>query len=279
MLVGQGLDNNPRVELVNSEGESDFVFLCHTTLKHDSHLSRAFPPSKTVFIDYHDKPYMIFDVDCLAYFKRSWVEMVRERNYTTKRPVSRPSNFYPLMMAIMDEFIVWDNVVNPIERDIAVSCTIRPHTKHPNRLRILEFMKEMNISGKKQIGELNAGHMRRFNDSEMREYFKLLRRSQIVVTCNPSRWEGDHRTWEAFASGALVFVDEMYTPMVHPLITEKHCVFYDLSDSGLSRLEHRILYFLENPDQAEAIAQVGYDFTMKHHRASNRIDEILEVIT
>lgn len=275
MLVGQGLDNNPRVELVNSEEESDFVFLCHTSLKHDSRLGHAFSPEKTVFIDYHDKSYMVFDVGCLAYFKRSWVEMVRERNYTTKRVVPRPPHFHPLSMAIMDEFIVDEDM----ERDVAVSCTIRPHARHPNRPRVLGFMKRMNIPGHKHIGELNEGTMDRFNDTDMREYFKLLRRSKIVVTCNPSRWEGDHRTWEAFASGALVFVDEMYTPMIHPLVGGKHCIFYDLSDSGLSRLEHRILYFLENPDQAEAVARAGRDFTMKYHRTSNRIDEILEVIT
>lgn len=280
LLVKQGLVNNSRVELVDSEKESDFIFLCHATLKHDPHLSRAFPSDKTVFIDYHDKSYMVFDIDCLAYFKRSWVEMVRERNHTTKRPVSRPSHFHPISMAIMDEFIFRPHYLSgDTERDVMLSCTVRPHAKHPNRARLLNFVNKMDIRGRVQIGELNTGHMNRFNDSNMREYFRLLRRSRIVVTCNPSRWEGDHRTWEAFANGALVFIDEMYTPLAHPLIAGKHCIFYDLSDSGLSRLEHRILYFLENPDQAEAIAKAGHDFTMKYHRTSNRIDEILEVIT
>ena len=32
--------------------------------------------------------------------------------------------------------------------------------------------------------------------------------AKIVVTCNPSHSEGDFRTFEALASGALVFVDE-----------------------------------------------------------------------
>jgi len=36
-----------------------------------------------------------------------------------------------------------------------------------------------------------------------------MREARIVVTCNPSHWEGDFRLFEAMLSGALVFVDEM----------------------------------------------------------------------
>lgn len=137
----------------------------------------------------------------------------------------------------------------------------------------------MNIQGNVQIGELNQGTMNRFNDVEMRDYFRLLKRSRIVVTCNPSRWEGDHRTWEAFASGALVFVDRMYTPMIHPLVDGEHCIFYDLSDEGLRKLENQIICYLRDINLATEIAQSGHNFTMKYHRTSNRIDEILGVIT
>jgi hypothetical protein len=193
--------------------------------------------------------------------------MVMEKNYTSKRPISRPSNFYPLMTAIMDEFIINED----IERDVMLSCMIRPYHKHPNRLKALEFVKKINIQGKKQMGELNRGTMYRFNAPDMREYFRLLRRSRMVVTCNPSKWE-------AFANGALIFVDKMYTPMTHPLVDGKHCIIYEASDSGLKRLEEQILYFQKNTAHAEAIAKEGFDFTMKYHRASSRVDEILDVI-
>lgn len=275
LLIKQGLENNVRVELVDKPMNSDFIFLFYTTLKHQPHLARFYEWTKTVFIDYHDKPDMIFDVNCMAYFKRSWVEKVNEGSYTTKRVRSWPSHFHPLTFAIMDEFIVKEDM----ERDIALSCTIRPHKRHPNRPRVLNFIKEMNIQGKTQIEELNQGTMKRFNNSDMKKYFNLLKRSRIVVTCNPSKWEGDHRTWEAFANGALVFVDKMYTPMTHPLVDGKHCIFYEMSDSGLRELEEKISWYLEMPCNTEKIAQAGHEFTMKYHRASNRIDEILDVIT
>jgi len=273
-LIRQGLVNNSRVELVDSEEKSDFVFLFYTALGHGPQAIHGFPPDKTVFIDYRDQPNVVFPGSCLAYFKRSWVEMVKETNYTTKRPVHRPSNFYPLMLAIMDEFIIGGNIT----RDLALSCTIRPHAGHPNRPRVLDFIKKINIQGKKQLGEFNRGSMSRFNAPDMREYFRLLRRSRIVVTCNPSQWEGDFRTWEAFANGALVFVDKMYTPMAHPLNDGKHCIIYEASDQGLEELRKKILYFLEETNHADAIAKVGFDFAMKYHTASNRIDEILDVV-
>jgi len=40
----------------------------------------------------------------------------------------------------------------------------------------------------------------------------------------------------------------------------------------------KIKYYLEHPKKAEAIAKAGQKFAMKHHMASNRIDEILEVL-
>ena len=273
-LIRQGLSNNPRVKLVSGEKTSDFVFLFYSVLEDNPHLRKAFPPHKTVFIDYCDKPRWVHPIKCLAYFKRSWVEMMVKGNHVVKEPIPRPSNFYPLTMAIMDEFIIDGDM----ERDVALSCTLRARKQRFNREQVLILLRGMHIQGKLQIGEFNREGARGFDGPLMREYFRLLRRSRIVVTCNPSKWEGDHRTWEAFASGALVFVDRTYTPMAHPLIDGEHCVIYETSNRGLMKLAHRILYFLENPVQAEAIAKAGYDFTMKYHRASNRIDEILERI-
>lgn len=276
LLIKQGLESNPRIELVDNIMEDgsdyDFIFLFYTTLKHEPELAKVFPRNRLIFIDYHDKPEMVFDVKCLAYFKRSWVHPVAS---DLKEPYIRPAHFHPLTFAIMDEFII-DEVP---ERDYALTCTIRPHKRHPNRPRVLNFIKSLSIQDKAQIGQLNLGSMDKFNDWHMRNYFRLMKRSRIVVTCNPSRWEGDHRTWEAFASGALVFVDKMFTPMTHPLIDGKHCIFYEVSKKGLEELREKLIYYLGNIDKAREIANEGLLFTLNNHRASNRIDEILDIIT
>ncbi len=275
-LIKQGLVNNSKVELVDNAKESDFVFYFYFTSKHKEYYTQKFPPKKTVVIDYHDRVHWVFPFKNIAYFKRSWVEKVKHEDYTTKRPITRPPHFHPLTMAIMDEFIIEENM----KRDIALSCPLRIKPGNPNRQKVLNLLRGMDIQGNTQIGEFNRGSMRGFNDTNMRNYFKLLKRSRIIVTCNPSRWEGDHRTWEAFASGALVFIDRMWTPMAHPLIDGEHCIFYDLSDKGLEGLKQKILYFTsDNPLLATEIAAAGHEFTMRYHRTSNRIDEILDVIT
>jgi len=274
-LIRQGLVNNCRVEIVDNDKESDFVFYFYFIRKYGKYYTQEFPPEKTVVIDYHDRSRWASSIKCFAYFKRSWVMPEKKEGYTIKNPIERKPHFHPLTMAIMDEFIIKENM----ERDVALSCPLRIKPGNPNRQRVLNRLEGMDIQGKIQIGQLNKGSMRGFNDSNMREYFRLLRRSRIIVTCNPSRWEGDHRTWEAFANGALIFIDRMWTPMIHPLINEKHCIFYDLSNEGLEKLRERILFYLEHGELAYDIAKAGHEFTMKYHRASNRIDEILDVIT
>lgn len=274
-LIKQGLENNPRVELVGSKEENDFIFQFYYLSKHAQHFPHDLPPEKTVVIDYGDKVHWLSRVPCFAYFKRSWVAKVRHEGYTTKTPIPRSPHLHPLSMAIMDEFIIEEDM----ERDIALSCTLRVKPNHPNRTRVLEFLKNIDIQGNVQMGGFSKGQMERFNAPDMRDYFRLLKRSRIVVTCNPTKWEGDHRTWETFANGALVFVDRMYTPMMHPLIDGEHCIFYDLSDQGLVRLKDNLLFYMRNPALAKTIAKKGHNFAMKHHRASNRIDEILDIIT
>lgn len=274
-MIRQGLINNPRVELVKNEKDSDFVFQFYYTSKHKKHYKETFCPDKTVFIDYHDGPEWVSSIKCKAYFKRSWVVPVIKGYGVIKESIKRPANFYPLTFAIMDEFIISEKV----KRDIWLSCPLRLKNRHYNRLRVLETIARMGIKGKTQLGEFSPGTMRSFNDSDMKAYFKMLKRSRIIVTCNPNPWEGDHRTWEAFASGAFVFVDRMFTPLVHPLIDGEHCIFYDISGPGFDLLQEKIRYYIDKPSEAAAIAKAGYNFTMKYHRTSNRIDEILEKIT
>ena len=290
-LIQQGLDNNPNVLLIDNEKYSDFVFQLAYHVKERYEEQSPSPPEKTVIIDYHDNPRWVFmyEVDKkrrwrtkiltgtykhkgLAYFKRAWVD-------TEQKPIKWPEKFHPITFAIMDEFIVKED----FRRNILLSCSLREERRNMNRIHVVNLLNSMKIARNRrsnvQIGRYNRGAMDGFNDANMRGYFNLLKRSKIVVTCNPDRWEGDHRTWEALASGALVFVDKMHTPLVHPLVNGEHCVFYDTTDRGLQKLEHRLLYFLDNLDLAKEIAENGHKFAMKYHRASNRIDEILDVIT
>ena len=72
-------------------------------------------------------------------------------------------------------------------------------------------------------GQVNTGQRREINLG----YFRTLGQAKVIVTCNPSNWEGDFRLWEAMATGALVFVDEMATPMPHAPVDGEHIIVYD----------------------------------------------------
>jgi len=274
-LIYQGLVNNSRIEIVDNAKESDFVFLFAFSSR-NKHLygEDVAPPNKTVLIDYVDNPRWICRGKWLAYFKRSWVNRIDKEGITVSVPIFRPPNFYPLTMAIMDEFIINEDT----ERDYTFSCSLRKVKRHYNRRKVLALLDGMHIPGKTHIGEYNRGTMFRFNEPDMRDYFRLLKRSRLVVTCNPGKWEGDHRTWEAFANGPLVFVDRTLTPLNPPLLDGMHCIFYDVTDKGLRELRKKIMYYVDHPDEAAVIAHAGHVFTMKYHRASNRIDEILRRI-
>ena len=116
------------------------------------------------------------------------------------------------------------------KRHYDVVSTLRRNPKQAARGRILDWLEEavqtFNISRTSEVGEVN--HAQRKTIS--RQYLDINRRAKILVTCNPSNWEGDFRTWEAMASGALVFVDEMHVPIESPLRHREHVILYDTHD-------------------------------------------------
>ena len=89
-----------------------------------------------------------------------------------------------------------------------ISCTLRVHEVQPARTRVAEWVTEavedwkLTLSGG-GVGELNKGQRKEINP----KYFSSLRHARIVVTCNPSSWEGDFRwvgVWVGEWVGACV---------------------------------------------------------------------------
>lgn len=272
LLLEQGLIENKRVELVEDEASCDFIFAHYSPWIFwvRDHPNMKLDPAKLIFIDYGDSASRMFPVKCKAYFKRSWTARPKPDDFSIRMSLSFPDNYHPIAHAIMDQFIIDEN----IERDIDMLCTLRDSPKQPNRRRILDFLKGLDINGTKHVGQFNNMMRRGFS----RAYSRFLKRGKLAITCMPGPNEGDFRTWEAFASGALVFVDRQYTLTEHPLVDGEHCIFLTATEEGMKELGEKIRYFLANKEQAEKIARQGYEFTMKYHRGTNRIDEILNVI-
>jgi glycosyltransferase involved in cell wall biosynthesis len=109
------------------------------------------------------------------------------------------------------------------------------------------------------------------------QYYKKMFQSKIVINCNPSNWEGDYRLFEALSSNALVFSDIMLTPIVNKFIDKKHLIYYNRNN--LEDLKNKILFYLNNNELREQIAEEGNKYALTHHTSRNRINEIISHLT
>lgn len=278
-LVEQGLNAHPAVTLVDSEREADFVVYEHQAWNS----ALTFQRDKLVFVDYSDEPMAIYPVDPIAYFKRSWPyaasfgrspeQLAGVPQHALELP-RRPPLYHPLPYAVMDEFVIEEE----LERDIDLACFLRPNFLR--RSLILTLLRLIPTPGLKvQIGALTDSLRTGFDDT----YLRALRRSKIVVTSGPDLAEGDSRTWEALANGPLVIQPKLLTPVANPLIDGEHIAYFNGDDLADPANQDAFIDFvdgyLKRLDDAERIGSAGRDHVLRHHRAVNRVDWILSVIT
>jgi hypothetical protein len=166
------------------------------------------------------------------------------------------------------------------ERPYDIVSTLRDGgaTYNTNRKRVLswtkDFVRTHDITSA-HFGEVTTSHSGSNWDMT---YMQHLNKAKIIVTSNPGTWEGDYRLWESMLSGALVFVDHMTTmPLLpYPLLHERHCVFYNISDrAGFNKL---LLHYWTHPLEARAIARAGHARVIRHHFPVNRVDYVLSKV-
>ncbi len=170
------------------------------------------------------------------------------------------------------------------ERTIDISCLFsEEETNHvrtiKGRHRVVSFLKSQNFKDFNTVFDKvsEGGEVGRSSDNP--DYFNVLRNSKILVTCNPDRWEGDSRLWEALSSGCLVFVDRMINELyANPLVDKEHLIYYDLSKAGLEKLYNDILYYLKNDSERIEISEQGYEYVRKNHMSINRVDKVVRLL-
>lgn len=267
-ILVAGVQSNPATRLCTSPEEADYIFL---DFRHFTVLGYEVRfPEKTIIVDYRDGQGPAFPNPALLYFKRSVVDRERQSFCDCGRDV------VPISYCVKDEYL-HRKAQFPAERDIDVAVFFDPDepldsARNYHRTRLAQFVK-------KHFAHLNifvgiAGRAGEAGRSGFqKEYFDLMTRAKIVVTCNPDRWEGDYRLFEALSSGSLVLSDRMLTPVVHPLIDWEHLIYFDKDDmQGLGEL---IRELLAHDDVRGYIANNGYAHAMNFHKASDRINEIL----
>ena len=263
-LIYRGLLDLDDINIVEDVRDCDYIFaIPHKSRPIDMNFLESHK-DKVVYIDYEDESQLGIK-DPFLYFKRSCMGKLNEdgtRDWVTDK------NVLPISYGCFDEMFLED----PSERNIDIGCFLRPDWEC--RVRVLNLINQSFSEYNKHIGQVNASSRTSFN----MPYLSKLHDSKIIITSNPEGWEGDSRTWEALASGALVFVDEMYTPLENELIDGVHCVMYRHTLKGYAELVRKIKYYLDNPDLARKIGECGRNFVKEYHMPKNRVEYIIKHI-
>lgn len=107
-------------------------------------------------------------------------------------------------------------------------------------------------------------------------YMHFMRRAQVVFTAASHGAVCDMRTWEAFSSGALIFIDYIDIPTPHPFREGVHYIKVDHDDyEGTFRKAYELLC---DNNERERIALAGYEHGKKYHSPRARMDFVFEEI-
>lgn len=273
-------------------GNCDLVFLGNreffsdpTLLRHIEALS-AWP--KVVFFDFKDSPEIDEEVlgKCLAYFKRSMARgLNREPLPVGARPV------YPLDFGVLEAYL---EVLGPIRdrRSVDVGFYFDPAAiaGSTRRGNIHACLMEEDWGGATtRIGRFTAGGAigRRnvfygVENNPWADYMRLLGQTRIVFSATQDGWDGDSRTWEALASGALCCLDVSSIAMPDPLEHGRHCLRYDARSRDSIREVVRLARQLLRPEFGEerrAMAARGRDLAVKRHGSRARVAYMLDIVS
>ena len=282
-LVREGLLHHPHIDLVESPAEADVVvYLPESARWKKSECGDRSLMKKMVVLDEGDGP-DLFTLDGLVhggakewllYFKRSFVKR-RDGKFVGYMPyLLKHSAVLPMTYTIADAYVrpKFNFLKN---RRYEVVTTLRGHAADPVRARVRGYVEEYckaRALGKKCIlGQVN-GASRRTVDGN---YLESMYQGKIVVTSNPSHWEGDFRLMEAIASGALIMVDTMRA-QTSPSSPRPHLIYYD--NHNKSDLWAKLDHYRDNADEARRVAITGYLHCMKYHRAVNLVDYIFRTV-
>jgi hypothetical protein len=273
-LIVTGIAQHPQLNVVSSPDEADII-ICfpwdHPEVCNE-HLSFK---NKIIAIDYADlphrgDPYPVYAA--LAYFKRS----VAHRRDSISTSVLPNPPYIPISYGVQSWYIhPGDELIPYTSRQIHVYCTLMQVVTRQKR-KVIRIVAHggTRARAKQWLGSLksNPTYNIVIENTETNDYFRKLRTARIVVTANPSIWEGDSRLWESLSSGALVFSDRVFGIQPPELLDGKHLVYYDGHNE--TQFLSKVAYYLEHPVEASLIANRGRLFACNYHAALNRADYV-----
>eukprot|EP01031_Cornospumella_fuschlensis_P028096 gene28096-33928_t len=277
-LVREGLLLHPRLNLVDKIDKADFIVYLPESAQWDkSECNNPAHYHKLVVLDESDYP-DAFQSDkaeqFFLIFKRSFVRR-HDGHFKGYMPYLNNMQILPLTYPVAEAYL--HPVFKPTAaRSLEIVCSLRGGKADPTRQRVKEFIQEYartrNITAKVIAGEIN--HASRTVISK--QYFTQMYDSKIVVTSNPSNWEGDFRFGEALGSGAAIFVDHMYVPRPYPYKEQVHVMYYDSHDKD--ELFDKLDRLRNDPKLMQQVAIQGYVHALTYHRAICMLDYIFRTV-
>ena len=274
-IVLPGLKNNSRVELCRNIDQSDYIFVVgNKSFKNKKPLFDY--KDKIIVLDFDDTIDFFLNIPHKLYFKRSVVSNLKF--------VNKKTCYIPISFCLRPQNI--NTNIDKCDRDIDIGVFFSPRHKNgdllpdnnniiKNRRYIAKFIQDNFKKYNIHVGLVGKRGKEGRNNIQ-KQYFNLMKRSKIVVTCGPGHCEGDYRLFESLSCGCLVFSENMITPVINKFIHKKHLIYYDKKDS--KKLKEELLYYLDNHKERQKISLEGYTFSNKYHKPENRIDEVIDKI-
>lgn len=277
-IITPGMAQLENVEIVETHSTADYVVTNSKVIA-----SKVQNPEKRlIYIDYTDQQIQEYEGPCALYAKRSTIQ--------NKAITEFAKGVFNISYCIKDATLDYFKTHAMVAKTLQVACMhaaplvhrrkVNPPRRNPPSLpcrskvaaKVSEWISNKNVSG--HVGHVGQrGRFGRINLSVL--YLDMLLKSKFVVTCNPDLWEGDFRLYEALGSGALVFVDTMYSMkyLPNPLKHKKHVIFYDRDN--LTTLTDQLTFYLNHPIEAEEIAKCGYTHMLNFYQSKYVMKSII----
>ena len=238
---------------------------------------------------------------CLLYCKRAWEPIQFEsmaRGAFSKDGIPVPiDNMIPLDFPLFQEYL---DVV-PMDfyyvRDMHITCTLNQAMSGSARQMVVKAVELTDFSDvhsnimpiHKTLVYTSNYHLSSAATSYRDEmnpplpkinwwyvYMHLLRRTQILFGAGNHSAVGDHRTWECFASGALVVTDRIPVPNPNNPEPGKHYIKFDLNDiPGTMKIVKELL---KDNTEREKIARAGLEHAIMYHSSNARIAYVMSEV-
>ena len=225
-------------------------------------------PEKEILLDWTDSNNFKLCVTTeyfnkvFLYFKRMCVN--RKKN-KSKSFINYSREIIPLPFAIRYDTLNYINSISKKpERSFDISCLFNGKDRGFRR-DIYHYLKKSELNKKYKIFVGCIKRSKVYYNKVNCAYINQLLKSKIIVTSNPKNHEGDYRLYEALASGALVFSDQMLLPIENKLVNFKHLIIY----KNMNHLDKLLKYYLQNQDDLIRIANEGNNYALKHHQFKN----------